>query len=228
VAGRLAERMQAEGAYFTNETETAALRGTVFHPGGHINTAVVGKPAAYVAACAGLDIPAGTRVLVTPLRTVGPDEPLSLEKLTPVLAWYEVDGWEQGCETSIAIIESGGRGHTQIIYANDEQIIMAFGLEKPVFRILVNTMGTLGAIGLTTGLMPSLTLGPGGLGGAITGDNITASHLINIKRLAYETVAPPTAAFSSGEAPAGPSAREVERVVRLVVEEILGGKRYAS
>ena len=50
---------------------------------------------------------------------------------------------------------------------------MAFGLEKPVFRILVNTMGTLGAIGLTAGVMPSLTLGPGGLGGAITGDNVT-------------------------------------------------------
>ncbi len=121
VARRLAERMQAEGAYFTNEAETATLRKTVFHPGGRINTAVVGKPAPYVAACAGLDIPAGTRVLVTPLRAVGPDEPLSLEKLTPVLAWYEVDGWEQGCEMSVAIIECGGRGHTQIIYANDER-----------------------------------------------------------------------------------------------------------
>ena len=93
--------------------------------------------------------------------------------MTTVLGWYEADGWEQGCEMSIAIIEAGGMGHTQIIYANDEKVIMAFGLEKPVFRILVNTMGTLGAIGLTTGVMPSLTLGPGGVGGAITGDNIT-------------------------------------------------------
>ncbi len=67
---------------------------------------------------------------------------------------------------------------------------MAFGLEKPVFRILVNTMGTLGAIGLTTGVMPSMTLGSGGVGGSITGDNITAYHLINIKRLAYETDPP--------------------------------------
>ena len=105
---------------------------------------------------------------------------------------------------------------------------MAFGLEKPVFRILVNTMGTLGAIGLTTGVMPSLTLGPGGLGGAITGDNITASHLINIKRLAYETVAPPPAAFSPGEAPAGPGPEEMERVVRQVVHEIMESRRCVS
>ena len=105
---------------------------------------------------------------------------------------------------------------------------MAFGLEKPVFRILVNTMGTLGAIGLTAGVMPSLTLGPGGLGGAITGDNITAAHLMNIKRLAYETVAPPPEAFSRGEAPAGPAPEEMEQVVRQVVREILESGRYAS
>jgi acetaldehyde dehydrogenase (acetylating) len=104
---------------------------------------------------------------------------------------------------------------------------MAFGLEKPVFRILVNTMGTLGAIGLTTGLMPSLTLGSGGVGGAITGDNITAYHLINVKRLAYETVPPPAAAFSPGESPAGPSPEEVERIVRQMVNEILESKEYS-
>jgi acetaldehyde dehydrogenase (acetylating) len=128
---------------------------------------------------------------LTPLMEAGKHEPLSHEKLTTVLVWYEADGWEQGCERSIELINTGGRGHTQIIYANDEKVVMAFGLEKPVFRILVNTMGTLGAIGLTAGVMPSLTLGSGGVGGAITGDNITATHLINIKRLAYETAHPP-------------------------------------
>ncbi len=221
VARRLAELMQAEGAYFTNEQETNALRRTVFNPDGSLNTAVVGKPAAYVAGYAGFKIPDGARVLVTPLQKVGKDEPLSHEKLTTVLGWYEVNGWEQGCEVSIATIETGGRGHSQIIYANDEKIIMAFGLEKPVFRILVNTMGTLGAIGLTTGVMPSLTLGSGGVGGAITGDNITAYHLINVKRLAYELNVPPAEAFLPGEKPAGPSPDEIEQVVRQVVNEIL-------
>ncbi len=226
VASRLAELMQAEGAYFTNQEETSALRKALFHEDGSINTAVVGKPAAYVAAYAGFKIPGGARILVTPLDKVGRAEPLSLEKLTTVLGWYVVDGWEKGCEASIAVIESGGRGHTQIIYATDERVIMAFGLEKPVFRILVNTMGTLGAVGLTTGVMPSMTLGPGGLGGAITGDNITASHLINIKRLAYETVAPPPETFSPGEAPVGPSPEEMERAVREAVSEILRSSRH--
>jgi acetaldehyde dehydrogenase (acetylating) len=224
ISQRLAELMQKEGAYFTNEQETNALRKSVFRPDGSLNTAVVGKAAAYVAGYAGFNIPEGTRILVTPLHKVGIEEPLSHEKLTTVLGWYEANGWEQGCETSISIIETGGRGHTQIIYANDERVIMAFGLEKPVFRILVNTMGTLGAIGLTSGVMPSLTLGPGGLGGAITGDNITAYHLINIKRLAYETVAPPPEAFSPGEAPPGATPAEIERVVRQVVNEILENK----
>jgi len=225
IAPRLAELMQGEGAYFADEQETAALRKALFDPRGAANTALVGKPAVYVADCAGLKVPADTRVLVTPLRKVGREEPLSLEKLTTVLGWYVVDGWEQGCETSIAVIEAGGLGHTQIIHANDDRIIMAFGLEKPVFRILVNTMGTLGAIGLTSGVMPSLTLGPGGLGGAITGDNITASHLINVKRLAYETSAPPTEALLRGDPPAGPSTEEIERSVRQVLNQILTSRR---
>lgn len=221
IAAQLLERMQAEGAYLTNPAETEALRRALFHPDGSLNTAVVGKSPQYVASYAGFNVPADRRILLAPLTKVGKDEPLSHEKLTTVLGWYVVDGWEQGCDTSIEIINTGGRGHTQIIYANDERVIMAFGLEKPVFRILVNTMGTLGAIGMTAGVMPSMTLGSGGVGGAITGDNITATHLINIKRLAYETVPPPAAAFSSGEAPAGPAPDEIERVVRQIVNGIL-------
>jgi len=224
IADRLRQLIQAEGAYFTNPQQTEALRKTVFNPNGSPNTAVVGKPADFVAGMAGFSIPAGTRILVTPLTKVGREEPLSHEKMTTVLAWYEVNGWEQGCERSIAVIQAGGLGHTQIIHANDEKVIMAFGLEKPVFRILVNTMGTLGAIGLTTGLMPSLTLGSGGVGGAITGDNITAYHLINIKRLAYETTTPPAAAFLPEESRPGPNPEEIEQMVRQVVNEILASK----
>jgi acetaldehyde dehydrogenase (acetylating) len=225
IADRLAGLMRAEGAYFTDPQQTELLRRTVFNPNGSPNTAVVGKSAEYVAGMAGFSIPPGTRILVTPLTRVGRDEPLSHEKMTTVLAWYVANGWEQGCKRSIAVIQAGGLGHTQIIYANDEKVIMAFGLEKPVFRILVNTMGTLGAIGLTTGVMPSLTLGPGGLGGAITGDNVTAHHLINIKRLAYETVPPPTEAFSTGESHSDPSPAEIERLVRQVANEILGSRQ---
>jgi len=224
IAGKLLDLMRTEGAYVTDPLETEALRRALFHPDGSLNTAVVGKSAQFVASYAGFRIPADRRILLTPLTEAGKREPLSHEKLTTVLGWYEADGWEQGCERSIELINTGGRGHTQIIYANDEKIIMAFGLEKPVFRILVNTMGTLGAIGLTAGVMPSLTLGSGGVGGAITGDNITATHLINIKRLAYETMAPPPEAFLPGEAAVSPSPEEIERLVRRTVNEILESK----
>jgi acetaldehyde dehydrogenase (acetylating) len=145
-----------------------------------------------------------------------------------VLGWYEADGWEAGCDRCIELIQFGGRGHSLIIHATDEKVIMAFGLEKPVFRIGVNTMGTLGTIGLTTGVMPSMTLGSGGVGGAITGDNITVYHMFNVKRLAYETSPPPEKALRPGTTPAGrvygPTPQEIDTIVHEVVESILKTK----
>ncbi len=221
IARQLEELMKAQGAYFVDETQAQALRKLLFNPDGSINPATVGRSPFVLAGMAGFAIPSGTRILVARLSSVGRDEPLSREKLTTVLGWYEEDGWLAGCERSIELIQFGGRGHTQIIHATDEKVIMEFGLEKPVFRILVNTMGTLGAIGLTTGVMPSLTLGAGGVGGSITGDNVTTYHLFNIKRLAYELNAPPLAAFQPPEAAAGPAPQDIENLVRSVVNEIL-------
>ncbi|MBA4375595.1 MAG: acetaldehyde dehydrogenase [Anaerolinea sp.] len=221
IARRLEELMKQEGAYFVNEAQANLLRKLLFNPDGGMNTATVGKPADYLAGMAGFETPRNTRILVAKLSQTGKEEPLSREKLTTVLGWYETDGWEAGCERCIELIQFGGRGHSLIIHAKDEKVIMAFGLEKPVFRIAVNTMGTMGAIGLTTGVMPSLTLGAGGVGGSITGDNVTAYHLFNIKRLAYELSAPPLEAMIPGEPRIGPAPYEIEAVVRSVVEEIL-------
>jgi len=224
IAARLMALMQAEGAYFVDESQADALRKLLFHPDGSINPAAVAKSPQTLAAMAGIRVPSQARILVARLSSVGRAEPLSREKLTPVLAWYEADGWEAGCERCIELINFGGRGHSLIIHATDEKVIMAFGLEKPVFRIGVNTLGTLGAIGLTTGVMPSLTLGAGGIGGSITGDNITVYHLFNLKRLAYELTPPPESALRS-QAPMGTlSAEQIEAVVRQVVEA-LGGRR---
>jgi acetaldehyde dehydrogenase (acetylating) len=225
IADKLAQLMQAQGAYFANEEQTGRLRKLLFHPNGAINARTVGKPAQTLAGMAGFSIPQSARVIVTRLTATGESEPLSREKLTTVLGWYEEDGWEAGCERSIDLIMFGGRGHTQIIHATDEHVIMAFGLEKPVFRILVNTMGTLGAVGLTTGLMPSLTLGSGGEGGSITGDNISVHHLYNVKRLAYELTAPPEAAMRGpSQAAAANDTQEIEALVRQIVQEIIQQK----
>ncbi len=225
IAETLAGLMRREGAYFMDPHQTNLIRNLLFHSDGGMNTATVGKPAEYLAGLAGFEIPKGTRVLVARLEKTGRDEPLSREKLTTVLGWYEEEGWEAGCERCIQLIQFGGRGHSLIIHATDQDVIMAFGLEKPVFRIAVNTMGTLGAIGLTTGVMPSLTLGAGGVGGSITGDNITTRHLFNVKRLAYELSAPPAAAMVPGQEKPGPSASEIERTVRQVIADILNRNR---
>jgi len=228
IAARLRELMQAEGAYFVDEDQAEALRRTLFYPDGSINVASVGKSPQYLAAMAGIQVPGQARILVATLTKVGREEPLSHEKLTTVLGWYEADGWEACCEICISLISFGGRGHTQIIHATDERVILAYGLEKPVFRIVVNTMGTLGAIGLTTGVMPSLTLGPGGIGGAITGDNITVYHLFNVKRMAFGIRRPPEEALRPGTTPAGPvygpDVQQIESMVQEVVAEILSVK----
>lgn len=228
IAARLKELMIAEGAFFCDEQQTDLLRKALFMPDGSMNTAVVGKPASFVANYAGFTVAPDVRILVTPISRVDKGELLAHEKLTTVLGWHEVENWEEGCEASISMIEFGGRGHTQVIYATDEKVIMAFGLEKPVFRIVVNTMGTLGAIGMTTGVMPSLTLGSGGIGGSITGDNISVFHMFNVKRLAYE-LHPPissmmTAPTTVGTSPSLENA-EIEKIVREIVQELLNSKR---
>ena len=126
------------------------------------------------------NVPENTTVLLARCNAVGKSEPLSMEKLSPMLAFYTVDGWLEGCHKSIELLNFGGIGHTMVIHSNDEEIIMKFALEKPAFRILVNTPGSVGAVGYTTALNPSMTLGPGTLGGAIISDNISAIHLMNI------------------------------------------------
>lgn len=225
IANRLRQLMESEGAYFTNEIQTEALRNTLFHPNGGINVNSVGKSPQYLAAMAGIRVPIHARILVAKLNKVGHEEPLSREKITTVLGWYEATGWEAGCDRCVELIQFGGKGHSLVIHAGDEKVIMAFGLEKPVFRIAVNTMASLGAIGLTTRIMPSLTLGPGGIGGAITGDNITVYHLFNVKRMAFEVMRPPAEALRPGMTPAGPiygpDPQQVAGVVEEVVKEIL-------
>jgi len=225
IAARLKQLMENEGAYFIDESQANALRTALFHSDGSINVQSVGKSPQYLAAMAGIRVPGHARILVAKLNRVGKEEPLSREKLTTVLGWYEAQGWEAGCDRSIELINFGGRGHSLILHATDEKVIMAFGLEKPVFRIGVNTMGTLGMIGMTTKIMPSLTLGAGGIGGSITGDNVTVYHLFNIKRMAFETSRPPEQALRSGTTPAGPiygpDPSEIEEMVEEVVKQIL-------
>jgi acetaldehyde dehydrogenase (acetylating) len=196
------------GAYFLAGSDIDAVARVLVTPQRLPNPALVGKSALEVARQAGISVPAGTRVLIAPLAGVGRDFPLSIEKLCPVLSYYVVKDWREGCERCMQILRYGGMGHTMAIHSRDEAVILEFGLKKPAFRICVNTPTTLGSIGLTTGLDPAMTLGCGGFGGNITSDNITPRHLLNIKRLAYE-VRPAPASASAGGASPQPPATEV-------------------
>ena len=186
VAEEARRQFQAHGAYFMNAAEMDALAKVLVTAQRLPNPALVGKSAALIAEKVGLKIPEGTRALIAPLTGVGRDFPLSIEKLCPVLSWYVVRDWREGCERCIQILRYGGMGHTMSIHSQNDQVILEFGLKKPAFRICVNTPTTHGSIGLTTGLDPAMTLGCGGWGGNITSDNISPKHLLNIKRLAYE------------------------------------------
>src|SRR5262245_497049 len=186
VAEESRRQFQTQGAYFMNDREMDALAKALVTPQRLPNPALVGRSAAQIAQQVGITVPPGTRALIAPLTGVGRDFPLSIEKLCPVLSWYVVKDWMEGCERCIQILRYGGMGHTMSIHSKNEDVILQFGLKKPAFRICVNTPATHGSIGLTTGLDPAMTLGCGGPGGNITSDNISPRHLLNIKRLAYE------------------------------------------
>ncbi len=183
---KVIEEAKKLNAYFVNEEEKKLLESKVTK-NGKINADIVGKSAAFIADYAGFSVPDNTSVLIAECTKVGKEEPLSIEKLSPMLSFYTVDGWLEGCHRSIELLQNGGMGHTLVIHSNDKEIIMKFALEKPAFRIVVNTLSSLGAVGYTTPLMPSMTLGPGTIGGSIISENVTAKHLMNIKTLAFET-----------------------------------------
>ena len=183
---KVREEVKSQGGYFINAEDKEKL-GKAIQTNFRINPEIVGKPAKFIAKYAGFSVPENTRVLIAECYNVGKSEPLSMEKLSPILAYYKVNDWLEGCHKCIELLRFGGIGHTMVIHSNDQPIIMKFALEKPAFRILVNTVGSLGAVGYTTSLYPSMTLGPGTWGGSIISDNLTAKHLINIKSLAFET-----------------------------------------
>jgi acetaldehyde dehydrogenase (acetylating) len=197
----------ANGAYFLSPPEIDALGKMLVTPQRLPNPKLVGKPAPYIAEQCGISAPPGTRVLIAELTGVGRDYPLSIEKLCPVLSFYVVADWKEGCERSMQILRYGGMGHTMSIHSRNEDVILQFGLKKPAFRIVVNSPSTLGSIGATTGLDPAMTLGCGGWGGNITSDNIAPRHLLNIKRLAYEVTPAATALNRAAGRPAAAAGR---------------------
>jgi hypothetical protein len=146
---------------------------------------VVGKDPSWIAEKAGFRVPRETTLLLAHQGGVGPQWPLSIEILAPVLSVHVVDDWKEGCRVSMETLAAEGLGHTCGVWARDERVIEAWALEKPANRILVNGPTSQGAVGYSTHLVVSMSLGCGPQAGNISSDNISARHLINIKRVAH-------------------------------------------
>lgn len=177
--------LKKHGGYFMTAEETAKVCSLLFKNGHTMNAKFVGRTPQVIADAAGISIPEGTKVLIGEQKGVGAGYPLSFEKLTTVLAFYTVKDWHEACDLSIKLLQNG-IGHTMSIHTEDRDMVMKFA-KKPASRILVNTGGSQGGTGASTGLLPSFTLGCGTWGGSSVSENVSPMHLINIKRVAYGT-----------------------------------------
>ncbi|HSE31712.1 MAG TPA: aldehyde dehydrogenase family protein [Pyrinomonadaceae bacterium] len=181
------DQFKAQGAYFLSAAEADQLGKVVATPQRSLNPAIVGKSVEVISKLAGLNVPPGTRCLIADVSGVGRDYPLSMEKLSPILAFYVVDGLAKCAERSREILGYGGMGHTAGIHTRSREAAVRFSGDMPASRITVNTPTTHGAIGFSTALPPSMTLGCGSWGGNVTSDNVSPLHLMDIKRVAFET-----------------------------------------
>ncbi|WP_418489625.1 acetaldehyde dehydrogenase (acetylating) [Frisingicoccus sp.] len=184
IESQVVEEVKRQGGYFMDEIQSEKVARFILRDNGTMNPKIVGKSAQAIADMAGIQIPAGTRVLLSRQTEVSKKNPYTREKLCPLLAFFVEEGWQEACERSIQILQNEGAGHTMTIHSQDTDVIREFALKKPVSRLLVNTPGALGGVGGTTNLAPALTLGCGAVGGSATSDNITPMNLINIRRVA--------------------------------------------
>lgn len=185
IKDKVVDEVKKQGGYFLNKEESDKVSKFILRANGSMNPKIVGKSAQTIAEMAGIEIPQGTKILVSEQTTVGKTNPYSREKLCPILAFYTENSWQEACNRCMEILYNEGVGHTMTIHSQDKKIIREFALKKPVGRLLVNTPGALGGVGGTTNLSPALTLGCGAVGGSSTSDNITPLNLINIRRVAY-------------------------------------------
>jgi acetaldehyde dehydrogenase (acetylating) len=187
IAKQVREEFERQGGHFLSASEADQLARIVATPQRSLNPAIVGKSIEVIARMAGLNVPAGTRCLMAEVGGVGREHPLSMEKLSPILAFYVEDGVERGAARCFEILSYGGMGHTAGVHTRSREVAIAYGREMPASRVVVNTPTTHGAIGFSTALPPSMTLGCGSWGGNVTSDNISPIHLMDIKRVAFET-----------------------------------------
>ena len=177
------------GAHICNEEETKLLERTVIDPQtGYMQPMAVGQKATDIARFIGLAVKPNTKLLIAPIRGVGREHPLSVEKLFPVLAVYRAKSVADALKVCIDVNHAGGLGHTAVIFSRNDEVIRKFGEVINAGRIIVNSPGAIGALGAVyNDLVPTFSFGCGTGGGNSTTDNVNIYHYLNIKRLARRT-----------------------------------------
>src|SRR5215213_1079790 len=189
LAAQVREQFKLQGGHFLNQAEADAVAKILLTDQRTLNAKIVGKSAEYIANLAGISVPGGTRCLLADCGGVGRDFPWSIEKLSPTLAFFVVDGIEAGANRCEEILQFGGMGHTAGMHTQSREAAIRYGQQMPASRVIINSPTTHGAIGFSTDLSPSMTLGCGSWGGNVTSDNVSPIHLMDIKRVAFETKA---------------------------------------
>ena len=186
------QEMKSYGVYFVNKKEKAMLEEFIFGAkansancaGAKLNANVVGKPAAWIAEQAGFSVPPKTNILAAECKEVGVKEPLTREKLSPVLAILKSNSTEEGFALSEAMVNFHGLGHSAAIHTKDAQIAKDYGERVKAIRVIWNSPSSFGGIGdVYNAFLPSLTLGCGSYGKNSVGNNVSAVNLLNIKRV---------------------------------------------
>jgi len=186
IADRFRSALAKAGAAILDEEQSAAVRGVIFD-GDHFNPAWVGKSAVEIAGAAGVKVPAGTLVLVTPFSLVVPEQMLAHEKLCPVLGMVTVPTARRGIDVARAVLRISGAGHSAAIHSSDPRTVMDFAASVPVLRVSVNAGNSLGSSGIETNLALSMTIGTGFFGRSSVGENLEPKHLVNHTRIAYNS-----------------------------------------
>ncbi|EXJ22583.1 Alcohol dehydrogenase [Alkalibacterium sp. AK22] len=177
--------MIENGCHFLNKDERLKVEQLMVSEDNHLNPDIVGRSAYQIAKMANIKVAEDTKILVAEYAGVGPDYPLSREKLSPVLAAYKVNNTEEGIKRAEEMLSYGGLGHSAVIHSNDDAAISTFDRRMKAGRLIVNAPSSQGAIGdIYNAYLPSLTLGCGSHGGNSVSTNVSTMHLINVKKRA--------------------------------------------
>ncbi len=179
------------GTHICNDKEAALLARTVIDPTtGFMQPMAIGQKAIDIARFAGIKVKPDTKLLIAPIHGVGREHPLSVEKLFPVLAVYRAASTEEALNVCVQVNRLGGLGHTAVIFSNNDEIVRSFGEMMNAGRIIVNSPGSIGALGgVYNDMVPTFSFGCGTGGGNSTTDNVNVYHYLNIKRMARRTQA---------------------------------------